>query len=342
MSTTLPPTPTSRAAHAPRIGAVPRVEPPAERCADCDAPLVGRFCAACGQDRRDAHRSLRALAAEVVDSLLGWDGKIPATLWLLVRRPGALTVEYLAGRRGRYLRPLRLYLMASVVFLLTLRAAGDDGGFGRVVAGADDGPAATATRPGAIPAGEPATLAAAVERARTQPRGPAALDSARLGAFLANRPGEGTRGTWSAIKKRYFKDRLRALSRMPEQERGAVVRDAFLAKLGNMIFALVPVFALLVRLLWRRRGLYYAEHLVFGLHVHAFAMAALALAVVLPPPWAALPVLAVPAYLLLALRRVYGDGWGRTVAKSVVLAGAYGTALLTATVTTALLAVMLG
>src|SRR4029453_9696672 len=42
------------------------------------------------------------------------------TLRLLFTRPGQLTAEMLAGRRARYIPPVRLYLVASVVFFLAL------------------------------------------------------------------------------------------------------------------------------------------------------------------------------------------------------------------------------
>ena len=38
------------------------------------------------------------------------------TLRLLIARPGALTVEFLAGRRARYISPVRLYLTCSLLF----------------------------------------------------------------------------------------------------------------------------------------------------------------------------------------------------------------------------------
>jgi hypothetical protein len=290
------------------------------------------------------------MGAELLDSLAGWDGKIPTTLWLLVRRPGQLTAEFLAGRRVRYLRPLRLFLLASVVLLLTLRWTAEEGGSSfEGFSVSENGvsftntPRARGPAPAPQPAaGEPRTLGEAVDRVRRQPRGPAALDSARLGEFLEHRgAGEGDDGVWPRVKKR-FKDRLRTLSRMNAAERGAVVREAFFARLGNMIFALVPVFALFVALLWRRAGRFYAEHLVFALHAHAFAMLALTAAALAPGPLSALPLATIPAHLFVALRRVYGGSRRRTLAKGAVLAAGYGFVLLTATSVTALLAVILG
>ncbi|HEX2781738.1 MAG TPA: DUF3667 domain-containing protein [Gemmatimonadaceae bacterium] len=82
--------------------------------------LVGRYCHACGQKETDADPRLSELAHEAADEFFHWDGKLITTLAALFRRPGLLTAEYLAGRRARYVSPLRLYLTASVVYFAVL------------------------------------------------------------------------------------------------------------------------------------------------------------------------------------------------------------------------------
>jgi hypothetical protein len=58
------------------------------------------------------------VAHEAVHEFLHLDGKIFQTLRLLVLKPGLLTVEFLRGRRARYVGPLRLYLTCSLLFFL--------------------------------------------------------------------------------------------------------------------------------------------------------------------------------------------------------------------------------
>ena len=106
-------------------------------CHNCEATLAGRWCHACGQDSRDPLRDFGALTGEFLDSVFGWDSRLGRTLRLLFGSPGALTTEFVAGRRARYLGPLRLYLIASVLFfacyaltpdpvLLTIAGFGDE------------------------------------------------------------------------------------------------------------------------------------------------------------------------------------------------------------------------
>lgn len=87
------------------------------RCLNCDAPLHGEFCSKCGQEARPADPTFGAIVGELWSEFVQVDGKVLNTLRALFKRPGFLTTEYLAGRRARYLTPLRLYLLASVAFL---------------------------------------------------------------------------------------------------------------------------------------------------------------------------------------------------------------------------------
>lgn len=95
--------------------------------------------------------------------------------------------------------------------------------------------------------------------------------------------------------------------------------------LPKALVLLLPIFALLLKLFWRQR--YYAEHLVFALHYHAFAL-------VLMTPGGVLrgtagesaTVLALGiclVYLFVALRRVYGGGRVRTAFKFAGLCISY-------------------
>ena len=58
--------------------------------------------------------TLGAFLKETTEELTHWDGKVLATLRTLFLRPGALTIDFLAGRRARWLSPLRVYLICSV------------------------------------------------------------------------------------------------------------------------------------------------------------------------------------------------------------------------------------
>ncbi|MEY2527432.1 MAG: hypothetical protein QOE73_2203 [Verrucomicrobiota bacterium] len=89
-------------------------------CENCGAELTGKYCAQCGQPAIDYRRSFRHVLVDVLDSFLNWDSKFFATIGLLIAKPWRLTNEFLGGRRVRYVHPLRLYLLASILFFFAV------------------------------------------------------------------------------------------------------------------------------------------------------------------------------------------------------------------------------
>src|SRR5208282_4911284 len=51
---------------------------------------------------------------EAAGRYVAFDGRMWRTVVALVSRPGFLTREYFAGRRRRYIRPARLFLVLSI------------------------------------------------------------------------------------------------------------------------------------------------------------------------------------------------------------------------------------
>src|SRR5207245_9623837 len=99
---------------------------PLTRCENCGTLLSGHFCAQCGQPAIDYRRSFRHVLADLLNEFLNWDSKFFATIGLLLVRPWRLTNEFLAGKRVRYVNPLRLYLLASILFFFAVNYGARD------------------------------------------------------------------------------------------------------------------------------------------------------------------------------------------------------------------------
>ena len=85
-------------------------------CLNCGTNVQLDYCPECGQAQVDPDPTLREFLRELAEEFLHWDGKLGQTFRTLVTQPGVLTQEYLAGRRIRYVSPLRVYLSCSVLF----------------------------------------------------------------------------------------------------------------------------------------------------------------------------------------------------------------------------------
>lgn len=86
-------------------------------CRNCQAALLGPYCAACGQRALEWPPTVRDAIHEAAGEVVNVDGKVFRTLRLLATRPGVLTREMFDGRYASYVRPLRLYLVTSIAAL---------------------------------------------------------------------------------------------------------------------------------------------------------------------------------------------------------------------------------
>lgn len=88
-------------------------------CADCGAPVTGKFCAECGQPAH-VHRTLAHLGHELLHGVMHFDGRIWRTLPLLLANPGKLTREWCQGKRTRYVSPLAIFLFTLFIIFFGL------------------------------------------------------------------------------------------------------------------------------------------------------------------------------------------------------------------------------
>lgn len=100
-----------------------------EPCANCETVVQDRFCTTCGQLASDFHRPIWDLVMSSLADVFALDGRLWRSLPMLLFRPGRMTRNYLDGKRARYVPPFRMFLMASVIFFLTLFTLGEQMGW---------------------------------------------------------------------------------------------------------------------------------------------------------------------------------------------------------------------
>lgn len=305
-----------------RVSADP-TSPSAERrsavCLNCGTALAGPFCSACGQRDIPPYPDVRELVIDAFWELSGWDGRFLATVRKLFTAPGALTRDFLEGRRARYISPLRLYLMASLVYFVAAAAAPQRDVSGLIDAGGVQ-----------IGLGAPGRIAANAQAAGkgSAPASPAERDS--MLASVAKAP-----------------KLLQPMLRKAVVDPGGFKRSMSEA-MPRTLFALLPVFAAIVALFyWRRK---YPEHLYFAVHLHAFIFLVLTLSVLarfahstsVSGVVGMLVTISIPIYATLAFRRTYGGGIGATIAKEIGIGFIYAVAGLVAILATVYWAALFG
>jgi len=283
----------------------------ATQCLNCGSEMSALFCPQCGQKNKDYSLSFRDLFSEFLEELLDVDSRVLRSLRLLFSAPGFLTAEYVKGRRVSYLSPVRLYLVASVLFFLSI------------------------TIQNLIPSVQDNEFFKEMKATGN-------LDNALENAVRSKQKVVNDRGEVLTQQ-----DAEAAVTDTSSSEMNIVYGNGeydleqsdflsnFSDNFAKMMFLLLPVAALQLKFLYWRRKKLYIEHLVFSLHVHAFMFSLLILTVLLQYKlvvW--LVIIASLVYLYLAMKNYYQQSYPKTAAKMLLLLTSYGlTTLLVMTLT---------
>ncbi len=240
---------------------------------------------------------MRAFLRDAAGRYVALDGRLWRTMAALLFRPGFLTREYFAGRRWRYIRPGRLFLVLSIALFALLRFTSEPVDSGKLV------------RPDAD------EIARDAEEAR-QHKG------FSIGPDLDLRLNVDA-GSWlDPLRRRIDQfNQLSSTGRVEQLFAGMFRYGPYAA------FVLLPLFALLLKLMYlgraRRypsRPRQYTAHLLFGAYNHAFIFLAVALLALLPSgPLSGAVVIWTIVYLLWSMKAVYGGRWSGVLARALVI-----------------------
>lgn len=325
---------------------------PDERlCRNCQTPLQGEYCYHCGQREGRRDRLFSEAVGEAVGDLFNWDSRFWRTLLPLLLRPGFLTAQFIAGRRARYVPPFRLYLVISFITFLVLAFNTGEG----LEIAFDDEEAAAALGSGSTEEerprangdsdGDSSILIAPIKLDRgvtedgKESGGGDQVGTTRPGIDVNIDPNDPSTPPWLARWARRLETNADRVSEDPR-----LFVNQLLEYLPQIMFVMLPLFALLLRLCYVLSPFHYLQHLVFTLHYHSFVYLLYLLAeglevIAIPATEPALLLLV--AYLPLALRKAYGSSIPGALAKSALVYLLYLVLLLVGMVLLAVLAVAL-
>lgn len=95
-------------------------------CLNCGTVLAGHYCHACGQAAH-VHKSVGAFFHDLLHGVFHFEGKVWRTLPKLALHPGALTREYIDGRRASYVSPIALFLFCVFLMFAVVKNVGGHG-----------------------------------------------------------------------------------------------------------------------------------------------------------------------------------------------------------------------
>ena len=335
-----------------RFGRGKDTGPSLTHCENCGAELQGHWCAQCGQAAVEYRRSFRYVVADLLNEFLNWDSKFFTTIALLILKPWRLTNEFLAGKRVRYVNPLRLYLLASILFFFAVNYGAKGINFDASKLGPKDRadleaelkkenlPPAAREKLEALlrdsspsPAPSPATNAPSPTTAPTASSDVASqpTESANEQKKEYGKVGERPFVAFDDAKSTTPFERWiegRAKEKMGEHgtKMGLFISTLF-SNLPYMMLCCIPLFACVLKMLYIRRRIFYIDHLIYALHIHTFFYTAIMLIVLATigltrfAPGAlagwliTLLWIAFVTQIFLSIRYVYRQGWFLSIFK---------------------------
>jgi hypothetical protein len=271
-------------------------------CLNCGTTLSDNFCPHCGQKNIPRRQGLVELIENFVGSFYSFESKFFKTTRFLLLRPGFLPEQYNAGKRESYYHPARAYVFVSFIFFLLFLSLPDFSN------DKSEGKKTTPFDSNSITGKEILQLDSISYRSAEH------YDSIQDKLPANKRDG-------------FFKYKLkRQAIRLSKVYNGRVdefstdFKNAFLGNFPKVFFWLLPVFALILKIIYMRRDYYYAEHLVFTIYFYNFFFIASSLGLLLDlfpafswiQPWILVWIL---VYLFLAMKRLYKQSWRKTFVK---------------------------
>ena len=94
---------------------------PPHICSNCDTvhEATFKFCSNCGQKNTDGKISFSELWTEFQDAVFNIESRTWRTLKNLFV-PGKLTLEYFSGKHKKYVHPLRLLIVTSLLLIISM------------------------------------------------------------------------------------------------------------------------------------------------------------------------------------------------------------------------------
>ncbi len=326
-------------------------------CANCTSPLLGAYCAVCGQPTHTHRRSVGALLHDFFVDIFNFDSRILRTTRALLFQPGELPAAFRSGRTQPYVPSIRLYLFVSLIFFVLLSVTGiavlqvevtatpvkvvwDAKGNAFIPNpafekdDANDPDVKKYIKPLIPISKEKASRSGGVFEYSTNQH-----FFSRIGAYHSAMPAAARKQLIESppgridVPDKALSDWMQrnvysSINRIAADP--AALNGPLTTWLPRALFLLLPLYALLLALfhIRRRRDFFLVDHLVFSLSIHTFAFVALIAAAALAQLFegalvAMLLFVTISLYIFIAMKRFYEQGWIVTTIKFVFVSGIY-------------------
>jgi hypothetical protein len=262
-------------------------------CLNCGHHVEEHFCTHCGQENIELKEDALHMLTHAVADYFHFESKFFGTIKPLLFKPGTLTKEYVAGKRMSFIHPIRLYIFISIVFfIVTLRSSHDKEEDKAEVKTTAISPLKLdslenkkAAQVRAVMANVPmsSTMRDSIVKATVlQMRAERNKKNNREDLKLNSRWFTNSDSSVASYEKRqqllptgkrdnfvqhYVIRRSLELQKYPDAKKK--IKEEILHNIPKMMFILLPLFALILKLVYINKKKYYYEHLIYSFHVHS-------------------------------------------------------------------------
>ncbi len=321
-------------------------------CLNCGAELQGKFCHVCGQENLQLKENFGHMLNHAVSDYFHFDQHFFNTLKPLLFQPGKLTNEYMAGKRVRYLHPIKMYIFISLVYFLFLFNSHTE-----IVQIKSDPLTKT----------EIVKLDSVINTNTFLSAQQKEAELAKINKFKIVKKGNKIDTVYTGVNDDFittgdtydanYDQYLTRQQKLPPNKRDGLltrfyykkafswdkngvdskkaVEEAVQHNTPKMMFLLLPLFALLLKLTFWKSKKYYVEHLIYSFHFHCFLFLFLSIIIliqaIMPVSWDTNvgnvirigSFFIIMYYLYRSLRVVYNRPRGRTITKMIGLTISY-------------------
>lgn len=330
-----------------RRNQIPVDELEAGKCENCDYEFRGHFCPNCGQEVTEFNRPFGFVLYDFVGNFFAFDTRFFQSFKYLLFRPGFLTTEFFQGKRVRHSPPFRIFVFLSFVLFILLQSLSERGLESTPDLTVNSSGTQAKIAPGLVLKSEitSQTDSSEILNADSLAMFPLGvidsiqandddlnIDLAMFGSGkirdnlnkMADKLEAKLEQTTDPEKRKKLRSYM-VMCRAPE-----MVISNILKYLSWAFFILLPLFALVLKLFYIRRKQLYIRHLIFSIHLHSYLFFILILVTSLKLLFEdGLSVinlallLSFPVYFILAMRKFYGQSWGKVFLKFMCVSFIY-------------------
>ena len=306
-------------------------------CLNCATQVSGKFCSNCGQENIETKEHVGHMLTHAIGDYFHFDSKFIKTMKPLMFQPGLLTNEYNAGKRTTYLPAIRMYIFISIVFFLSISVKNSPA---INIGSNNNGQRTEFNLEDAMAASRSAKTNEEIDNIKLLSPGQKKEAKARLEDRIEDNFKKLTAEQYAAEQKAlpaasrdgyisyYFQHKGLQLKERENIEK--TFFETLVHNLPKMMFLLLPLFALILLLIFRKSRMFYAEHFIYALHLHSFLYLLLLIPIFMLKVLSVAPAfiywivfLVITFYIYRSLRTVYKNSRKKTIVKMVILGTSY-------------------